>query len=138
MARNHYTNTAPETSIVRDINASAAAMEVDNATGYPEAPFYVILEADTTSEEIVLVTSKAGNVFSIDRGIGDDGSAGGAAAFSHSSGATVKHGATASDFNNMALVFEAMDDGAGGVNPPLVKPIGGSKELATVDSAALE
>lgn len=126
MARNHYTNTAPETTLVRDINTSAATMEVDNATGYPEAPFYVILEADTTSEEIVLVTGKVGSTFNIDRGIGDDGVAGSGAAFAHSSGATVKHGATASDFNNLAKVFEAMDDGSGGVNPPLVKPIGGS------------
>jgi len=126
MTRLNFTNFAPEAQLQNDVTASATQITLDTVAGFPVPPFTIIVDADTGSEEIMQVTGTEGSAttYAVVRGISDTGGSGGPA-FSHSAGASVKHGATAQDFNNMAKVYEAMDDGAGGVNPPIGKPEGG-------------
>ena len=126
MARLNFTNFAPEAQLQGDITASSTEINLDTVVGFPVPPFTVIVDPDTGSEEIMLVTGVGGSAttYSVTRGIGDTGGPGGPA-FTHSAGAKVRHGATASDFNDLAKVFEAMDDGFGGVNPPITKPDAG-------------
>ena len=101
-------------------------MELDDVTGFPMPPFTAIIDADTSVEEIVLVTGTGGSAttYTIDRGIDDLGNTNGPA-FGHAAGATVRHGATAVEFNNITKVFDAMTDSNGDVNPPIVKPADG-------------
>jgi len=125
MARLNYTNFAQQTELTREVSSSATVVDVDSVAGFPPAPFMVIVDPGLGTEEIMRVTQVSGTQFSVDRAVGDDGSAGGGSAFAHAVGATLKDGATAAVFNNMAKVFEVMDNGSGGVVPPLVKPTGG-------------
>lgn len=126
MASKNFTNFAPSAQLQSDISASGSSMELDDVTGFPSPPFTAIIDADTGVEEIVLVTGTGGSstTFNIDRGIDDHGNTNGPS-FGHSAGATVRHGATAVEFNNITKVFDAMTDSNGEVNPPIVKPADG-------------
>lgn len=126
MAQRNFTNFAPAAQLQVDISASGTTIELDDVTGFPNAPFTAIIDADTSSEEIVLVTGTGGSAttYIVERGFSDLGGDGGPK-FSHSAGATVQHGATAVEFNNINKVYEAMTDSSGDVNPPIVKPADG-------------
>jgi len=125
MARLNYTNFAQQTELTQDVSSSATAITVESVSGFPPAPFMIIVDPDLGTEEIMKVTAVAGTQLTVDRAIGDNGATGGGSPFAHSVGATVKHGATAAVFNDMAKVFEVLDDGNGGVVPPLPKPVSG-------------
>lgn len=126
MASKYFTNFAPAAQLQADISASSSSMELDDASGFPSTPFTAIIDADTGVEEIVLVTGPGGSAtaYTIERGYDDLGALGGPS-FGHSAGATVRHGATAVEFNNITKVFDAMTDSNGDVNPPIVKPADG-------------
>ncbi len=126
MASKNFTNFAPSAQLQADISASGSSMELDDVTGFPMPPFTAIIDADTSVEEIVLVTGTGGSAttYTIDRGSDDLGNTNGPA-FGHAAGATVRHGATAVEFNNITKVFDAMTDSNGDVNPPIVKPADG-------------
>lgn len=126
MTRLNFTNFAPEAVLKNDVSSSATTINVDTVAGFPEFPYTVIVDSDLATEEIMLVTGTSGapTVLEVVRGVGDLGIAGGPA-FEHAAGSSVKHGATASDFNNMAVIYEALSDGEGGVNPPLPDKPGG-------------
>ena len=92
MTRN-YTNTSVQTTLVGGIDASVTSLIVADATGYPTAPFAIVIDPDSaTAEEVLLVTVKVGATFTVTRGF--DGTTGKA----HSAGATVIHAAIAADF----------------------------------------
>lgn len=96
MARN-YSNTSVQTTITSGVDDIETALTVADATGYPSAPFAIVADpGSATSEEVLLVTAKAGAVFTVTRGY--DGTMGKA----HSSGATVIHAAIAADFTDAA------------------------------------
>lgn len=64
MAARNYSNVAVETTLVSGISNSATSMEVTDSTGYPAAPFTIVLEPGTADEEIILVGGKSGTTFS--------------------------------------------------------------------------
>lgn len=88
-----YSNFAVETTLVSSIGSGDSGLVVDDATGYPAAPFIVVVEPDTAAEEFILVGQKSGTTFStLTRGY--DGSVD----QPHNSASVVKHVAVASDF----------------------------------------
>lgn len=94
--RKNYSNIAEDTTLVSGITAGALSLEVVDAAGWPAAPFCLVIEVGTASEEIVLVGAKAGNIFSsLTRGYN------GTVAVTHSSLVTIKHIAVADDYRGI-------------------------------------
>lgn len=93
-----YSNIAFATSLVSGITAAATSLVVADATGYPAAPFALVVDAGSaTYEEVMLVTAKAGATFTVTRGYD------GTTAKVHAAGALVIHAAIADDFRGMQL-----------------------------------
>lgn len=84
MAHN-YSNTASTAALDAPLNSSAGSFAVTSFTGYPTVPFYILVDRDTSSAELMEVTGVAGSTLTVTRG------AGGTAGTSHSSGGTVEH-----------------------------------------------
>lgn len=98
----YYSSIAPEKVLQVAINSSATQIQLNNLTGLPASyPYTLVLDPDTVSEEIVLVTGlSSGTILNISRGtdtvngvLAGDGTA----ATSHAIGATVKHMVTGRD-----------------------------------------
>jgi hypothetical protein len=81
----NYTNTASNAALDAPLNSSASSFAVTTFTGYPAVPFFILVDRDTSSAELMEVTGVAGTTLTVVRG------AGGTASTSHSSGATVEH-----------------------------------------------
>jgi hypothetical protein len=91
----YYSSTAAKTTLSSAVDSSttSTSFSLAAATGLPsQYPFTLIIEKDTANEEIVTVTGKVGNSYTVIRG--EDGST----SKSHSIGATVEHGVSARDF----------------------------------------
>lgn len=96
MAARNYSNIAVDTTLASGIGADDASMTVAAATGWPAAPFTLVIEPGEANEEIVLVGSKTGTLFSgLTRGY--NGSTG----KTHVTGSVVKHVAIATDFTEL-------------------------------------
>lgn len=93
MPRRNYSSTAVRTTLSASINNVVTSLVVTSATGYPNAPFTIIVDADTVSEEIMSVTVKAGTTFTVVRA--QDGTTG----VAHTSGGSVRHSVSARDFD---------------------------------------
>jgi hypothetical protein len=115
MATRLFSSISVETTLASTINSAVTSMTVATGTATTllggvtltaNTQFTVAIDPDTTSEEIVFITSgPSGDTFVISRGEA------GSAAVTHSTGATVKHVLTSSDLNS----FEAgSSDDAGG------------------------
>ena len=102
-----YTSTSIDTTLATGIGTADTTMTVATGTGAALMGgitlvagdiFTVALDPDTTSEEIVYITVRSGDTFTIDR------EEAGTSAFVHAAGATVRHVLTSADlnwFNNM-------------------------------------
>lgn len=97
-----FANSAVETELLVSPGLSGGSITVADSTGYPVAPFTVLLDPDVTTEEIVLVTAVSGNTWEVTRGWG------GTTAVSHDAGAKVRHGAVSQDFTEAAMAFDAL------------------------------
>lgn len=101
-----WSSISSETSLTANISPSATSMVVNNISGLlgginsasinATDDFIVVLEPDTSNEEIVKVTGVSGNVLTIVRG--HDSST----AKTHVAGSKVRHMAIAEDFRNAA------------------------------------
>jgi len=107
--RRVYAGGAAATTISATINASATSITIAGYTGWPSgsAPFYVVLDPGTASEEKVLVTRTGAtdttlNVQASGRGVD------GTTAVSHSSGATIYPVFTATDADQANLVASTL------------------------------
>ena len=106
-----YSSVSLETEVVGSLTTSATSVVVVNATnllgGINAASinstddFIVVLDPETSSEEIVRVTSVSSNTLTVVRGY--DGSTG----KTHTSGAKVRHMAIGEDMRNAAAHIEA-------------------------------
>ena len=106
-----YSSVSLETEVVGSLTTTATTITVANATnllgGINPASinttddFIVVLEPETSSEEIVRVTSISSNTLTVVRGY--DGSTG----KTHTSGAKVRHMAIGEDMRNAAAHVEA-------------------------------
>lgn len=98
----YYSSIAPNKVLQSAIDSNATQIQLNNLTGLPTSyPYTLVLDPDTVSEEIVLVTSlSSGTILNISRGttVVDGVIAGdGTSKYSHSIGAEVKHMVTARD-----------------------------------------
>ena len=92
MPARNYTSTLDAKSLALSMNSSVTTMQLNNLTGIPTYPFTMVIEPDTTNEEIVTVSAlSSGTTVTIARG--QDGTT----AVSHDSGAQVRHMITARD-----------------------------------------
>jgi hypothetical protein len=102
MSRRHYSSTAAATTLTASISDSDTSITVAAVTGFPTSyPYTLIIDFDTTDEEIVEVTAGSSTTLTVTRGV--DGTTG----KSHSSGAGVRHGVSARDFNDVNNYFDA-------------------------------
>jgi hypothetical protein len=97
----NYTSTLDVKTLALSMNSSVTTMQLNNLTGVPAYPFTLVIEPDTTNEEIVTALSlDAGTTVNIARA--QDGTT----AVSHDIGSEVRHMVTARDLqepqNHMA------------------------------------
>ena len=97
----NYTSTLDSKTLALAMNSSVTTMQLNNLTGVPAYPFTLVVEPDTSNEEILTVLSlDAGTTVNITRA--QDGTS----AVSHAIGSEVRHMITARDLqepqNHMA------------------------------------
>jgi hypothetical protein len=94
----YYSSTAVETSLQSAIPAQSSGQSntsfiVVSISGFPTSfPYTLIVDPDTSKEEVLTVTSGSSTTLTVTRG-GD-----GTAAVAHSAGAVVRHGVSGRDF----------------------------------------
>lgn len=89
----YYSNTAQEATLSATVGAAATTLSVGGTAGFPTStPYTLVVDADTSAEEIVTVTAVAGTNLTVIRGEEDS------SAMAHDAGATVRHYHTARDF----------------------------------------
>ena len=100
----YFSSTATAKTLTEGMSDAQTTIKLNNTTGLPASvPFTLVIDPDTASEEIVLVSAVGGTdgaTYTIVRGSNLlDGVAGGngTSAVAHDSGATVKHMVTARD-----------------------------------------
>lgn len=148
MARRYYSSVAVATALAADVNNVATSIQVSSLSGFPnQAPFTILVDQDQPAEEVMEVTNIAGLVLTVARGVD------GTTASSHSSGAVVRHGVSARDFDeanthindsstdvHSQYVLKSTATTAGDL---LVRdsstvtrlPVGGSGQVLTVDES---
>lgn len=92
MAVRNFSNNAVATELAVSCSDSDVVLSVLSATGWPAAPFTILLEPDEILEEVCLVTGVSGTTLTVVRGYG------GTSAVAHTAGAVVRHAAVAQDF----------------------------------------
>ena len=97
----NYTSTLDSKTLALAMNSSVTTMQLNNLTGVPAYPFTLVIEPDTSNEEILTILSlDAGTTVNITRA--QDGTS----AVSHAIGSEVRHMITARDLqepqNHMA------------------------------------
>ena len=98
MPRRYYSSIAVRTTLASSINNTTTSVSVAVVTGWPTSfPYTVIIDQDTTSEEVVEVTARTGTTLTVVRGVD------GTTAVAHNSGAAVNHGVSARDFDEPNL-----------------------------------
>ena len=95
--KRNFSATAIETTLVNSISSAATgdtttSVSVVSVSGYPTAPFTLILAPDTNKEEVVTCISVVGTTLQIVRG--QDSTL----AVSHTAGTSVRHGVSGRDF----------------------------------------
>ena len=98
--KRNYSATAIETSLVNSITSAATgdttpSVSIVSASGFPSAPFTLILEPDTSREEVVTVTAISTTTISIVRGQDNT------QAVAHAAGSSVRHGVSAREFKEL-------------------------------------
>ena len=148
MARRYYSSVAVATALAADVNNVDTSIQVSSLNGFPaQAPFTIIVDQDQATEEVMEVTNVASLVLTVARGID------GTSAVAHTTGAIVRHGVSARDFdeanshvNNATTdvhsqyVLKSTATTAGDL---LVRdastvtrlPVGGSGQVLTVDES---
>jgi hypothetical protein len=100
-----YSSVAQPTTLAGGISAGSATITVLATTGFPAFfPYTLSIDPGAASEELVEVTSAAGVVLSVNRGID------GTSAQSHGSGAVVRHSMSARDLADFQTHQAATSD----------------------------
>jgi hypothetical protein len=107
MAARQYRSTVEAKTLRSGINNSVTSMTLNTVTTLPTTyPYTLVIDPDTSSEEIVTVTATGGgNVLTITRG--QDGTS----AQSHDAAAVVKHMITARDLQDAQNHIDATSGG---------------------------
>lgn len=94
MARRNYSSTAQSTTLTADITNVATSMVVTAVTGWPAStPYTIVVDEDLSTQEVMLVTARAGTTLTVTRAYG------GTTGVSHTAGATVRHAHYSGDFD---------------------------------------
>ena len=117
--RKQFVGGAPATSLASGITDSATTLDVDDATGYPDAtnPFVIVIDPGLATEEKVLCAARTSDTLSsLTRGYDNT------TAQAHSSGAVVQHvldAGTIDQVNRLANLMDAKGEllGFDGTNP---------------------
>lgn len=128
MARRFYSSIAAQTTLSAGCTNVATTMVITAATGLPSTPFTIIVDPDTVNEEVVEVTNRSGTTLTVTRGV--DGTTG----VAHSSGAVVKHGVSARDFDEPNALINS--GGTIGGNVTVTGTVGGTALAGSLLSAA--
>lgn len=113
MTNRNYSSTAAATTLSSGINASVTSLVVGATTGFPAAPFILVIDPEQAAQELVLVTAAAGTTLTVTRGYDSTSAA------SHSAGAVVKHAHAAVDFRD-SRTHENASAGVHGVTGSVV------------------
>lgn len=103
MALRNFSNSAVETQLAVSVTDSITVLQLTSVTGWPAAPFTIIVDADEITEEVCLVTGLSGTTATVTRGFN------GTSAVAHTAGAKVKHAAVAADFIEANAHVNAVD-----------------------------
>jgi hypothetical protein len=113
-ASRYYSTTAGKMTLQVGVSAVTTGLTVDTTVGLPgSTPFTLLLDAGTSSEEVVTVTQVSGNTLVVKRG--EDGTS----AQAHANGAVVRHGLTARDLRE-SREHEAATSGVHGTTSNVV------------------
>jgi hypothetical protein len=98
----NYSNIAVQTTLAAPIGASDLTLAVADPSGYPTAPFRIVLDpGSVVAEEVCEVTHVAGTVFTVTRGFD------GTTATGHAGGAHIIHAVVASDLTDLQAADSA-------------------------------
>lgn len=120
----YYSSTAPEKTLGANVSLVATTIQLDSLTGLPAGyPYTLVIDPDTESEEIVLVTGlSSGTILNVARGTTEyEGIQGGdgTAVQEHTAGAKVRHMVTARDLAEPQVHIDATS-GVHGVSGDIV------------------
>ena len=95
--KRNFSSTAVETSLQSSIPAQSQGVSntsfiVASVSGFPSVPFTLIVDPDTSKEEVVTVTVANSTTLTVTRGVDST------QAVAHSAGAVVRHGVSGRDF----------------------------------------
>ena len=95
--KRNFSAIAVETTLTASVPAGTAgasytSFTVASTSGYPTVPFTMIVDPDTSKEEVLTATAVVGTTFTVIRG--SDGTS----PVAHSAGATVRHAVSGRDF----------------------------------------
>lgn len=93
MTRRYYSNVATPTTLSAGVGTSDVTLSVPTTTGFPDVPFTASIDRGAADEELVLVTAKTANSFTVTRGYD------GTSQFAHDAGSPVEHVSAAIDFD---------------------------------------
>ena len=125
----YYSATAQDTTVTSAITSSSTTVVVGATTNFPtQYPFILALDFGAASEELVAVTGVSGLTLSISRGFN------GSAAQSHSTGAVVRHVATAQDFTDAQNHYNATTSVHGIADTSKLTTTTTAADVATVTS----
>ena len=106
----YYSNIATPTTVAADVNNTDAISSItvnDTLTGWPTSyPFTALIDKDTASEEMVLITNVNGTIVTATRAVH------GYPKYSHSTGASFVHAASAQDLTD----FQTYMNASGGIS----------------------
>lgn len=126
MTLRNFSSTAIQTTLSGGITASATSVPVTATTGFPAAPFILVLEPGTANQEAVLVTVVAGLNLTVTRGY--DSTTG----VSHNAGAVVQHSHIGIDFREANAHVNA-NTGVHGLTGTVV----GTSDIQTVTNKTI-
>jgi hypothetical protein len=108
MARNYSSVIQPRSLAAPVTSTAATTITLNDAAGLPAAPFVLVINPDTASEEVVLVTNVNGSVLTVTRALEADGLGNGIAR-THAQNNIVKHMIVGSDLQIVHDHFSQTD-----------------------------
>lgn len=100
----NYSSIAVASTLTQAVEATDTVLQIADTTGYPTAPFKLVVDKDRSAEEVMIVNTLSGNTANVLRG--QDGTP----ASHHDVAAPVVHGFSASEFQDASDHVAASGD----------------------------